>query len=763
MRNKRKSALPSSDSVMYVPVQTRQLSHAKRHRLKWSRRLIRKHQLNRIKCVDEEIQARINAEVAAKGSFDAGVAAAAENLRTYNTSNASAGAFSSGATAFAADVTVKKNGKVKAQKAKKPKKKLNKKALKCMTIIAAAVLLVAALGFGTMAALNNFLFIPDTDVALENALKAKLDIGTKFDISDLLKSGKIELVADDMSDAGLYSDTVQQTIVYNKDGASINALFDNQEFNLVYNDKGAAFNAQKFESDKYYGVSFDDIAGQVESSFLNPDNDSINALSEHEYEELLETVKDFEYILDNQKAYEKDAETVIKALEEAFEESTLSENEISYGGLVVSGEARYARSVIYNFNNSDILDYAEKLAAKFDSPSPELSAAVENLLSIDETRNALESAIGGEIEGCDDIAEVFADLAELLESKDDDWSARLVLAYVGRAFTAIQLRVVNEEKDVLAVIDFGKNPSRDKNLSIKVDVLEESGVSSALFADYSVEEDGDKSAVTLSFGTEEHSDPYSDDYDKTTAVYRMTFDAAAGKATLTGSEETEHLFGGTEPMVDESQLFEISFNLEDKANSLSLELDGISSEYGEEEFVGRYKITLSKYHGWIKLPEYENVLLMDSDDYDDLDAELDEYFEEFKSEYIGSEFDISDIFPEITFPGIVLPETDLPGSGSNKPSNNPSNKPSEDSFTIKSGSYTYNDGNGYSDTYFLNNGNYSYKGYSGETVIFEERGTYEVYSDYIVFTPNGGEEYELAIDAYEGGELILDGVSYFLQ
>ena len=758
MRDRRRSVLPDSDSVMYVPVQTRQPSHAKRHRLKWSRRLIRKHQLNRIKCVDEEVQARINAEVAAKGSFDAGVAAAAENLRTYGASSASAGAFSSGASAFAANTTVSKNGKVKAQKAKKQKKPLNKKALKCVAIIAAALILASALGFGTMAALNNFLFIPDADVALENALEAKLDIGTKFDISDLLERGKIELVADNMSDTGLYSDTVTQTILYNKDGASVNATFDNQEFNFVFNKKGAAFNAQKFEADQYYGVSFDDIEGQLDGSFLNPDNDSANALSDDEYEELLGAVSDFEYILENERKYEKDAETVRKALEEAFDESTLSESEISYGGLVVSGEARYARSVIYNFNNGDILDYAEKLAAKFDSPSPELSEAVENLLSIDDTRDAIETAVGGSIEDCGDIAEVFGDIAELLETKDADWSARLVLAYVGRAFTAIQLRVVDEEQDVLAVVDFGKNPARDKEISIRVDVNEKSGVSSSFFADYGVEKEDGKGIATLSFGTEVHDDPYSDDYDKTTAIYRMTFDSSAGKATLTGSEETEHLFGGSEPMTDESQLFEITFNLEDSFGSLSLELDGISSEFGEEEFLGSYKLTLSKYYGWIKLPEYENVLLMDADDYDELDADFDEYFEEFKSEYIGSAFDLTDLFPEIDLPG-ELPSVEP----SDKPSNKPSNKPSEDSLTIESGSYTYNDGTGYTDTYFFNNGSYSYKGFSGGTQIFEERGTYEVYSGYIVFTPSGEEEYELNIDSYEGNELILDGVSYFKQ
>ncbi len=754
MRNKRKSVLPNSDSVMYVPVQTRQPSHAKRHRLKWSGRMIRKHQLNRIRCVDEEIQARINAEVAAKASFDAGVAAAAENLRTSGASCASLGAFSSGASAFAADTKVDKNGKVKAQKPKKPKKKLSKKALKCMIIVAASLILAGALGFGTVAALNNFLFIPDADVALENALESKLDIGTKFDISDLLERGKIELVADDMLDTGLYSDTVKQTIVYTKDGASVNAVYDNHEFNTVYTNKGVAFNAQKFESDKYYGFSFDDIAGQLDSSFLNPDNDSVNALSDDEYEELLEAVSDFECILDNQKDYERDAETVEKALKEAFEESTLSEHEISYGGLVVSGETRYARSVIYNFNNGDLIDYAEKLAAKFGDPSAELSDAVENLLSIDSTRASLEDAIGGSIEDCDDIAEIFSDFAELLETRDDDWSARLVLAYVGRAFTAIQFRVVTGEKDVLTVVDFGENPMMDKDLSIRVDVAEESGISSAIFADYGVEKEDGKSIVTLSFGTEEHDDPYSDDYDKTVCTYQMTFDGKAGKATLTGSERTEHLFGGTEPMTDESQLFEMSFNLEDKLTSLSLELDGISSEYDEEEFLGSYKITLSKYYGWVKLPEYENILLMDTDDYDDLNDEFSEYFEEFQTEYIGNEFDVTDILPDIDFPAVELPGIDSSESGNNKPSN----KPSGDELTIESGSYTYSDGNGYKETYMFNNGNYSYKGFNGD-----ERGTYEVYSDCIIFTTDDGDEYELNIDSYEGGELVLDGMSYFKQ
>lgn len=746
-------------SVTYVPLQTYQPSRAKRHRLKWSKRMIRKHQLNRIKCVDEEAQARLNAEVAAKGSFDAGVAAAAAGFRSYGEPTA-AGAFSTGAGAFGGGAAVAPKGsgkKSKPEKVKKPKKKINKRALAIVAIILAVLIGVSAVGFGTYAALAHFVFFPDADDALENALEPKLDLGTKFDLSDLLDRGRIELYASDLSEIGLNSNKFASTLTYTKDAADLYASLGGQNFHLVYNDKGVAFNAEKFDSDTYYGFATDGLAAALEDSFLDPDSDSENALSESEFESLLETVRDLEAIRENEGKYEDAADRVLGAIGDAFEASTLSQCETNYGGLVVFGAQRSARSRIYSFDNGDLVDFANKLSATFAQPDAKLLEAVELLLSVDEFRLGLEDTLGTGVEDCDDLALAFEDIAELLEASGDDWSAKLVLAYAGRAFTAIQLRVVTPDAETLAVVDFGENPSRDKTLKISVESSDNHGAVRVFSLDYGVEKVDGKSVASLVLGTEERDDLYGD-YDKTSYRFALTFDGGAGRASLKATEETEYLFGGDEPIKDSSDMFEIMFKLEDKLTSLSLELDGARDAFGDEmEVGGSYKLTFSKFYGWVKLPEYKSVLTMDADDYDELYSDYSDYIAEFRTDYVGN-VDLGEIFPDIDLPSVVFPEIDLPSGDSTG-----GNRPSGSNTAIDSGSYVYEDGTGYKDVYFFNNGSYSYKSYSGEQLLLEERGTYEAYSGYIVFYPSDAEEYELSIDEVGENGMVLDGISYYRQ
>lgn len=724
--------------------------------------MIRKHQLNRIKYVDEEAQARLNAEVAAKCSFDAGVAAAAASFRHSDASPPSAGAFSSGAGAFASGSAVASNSadtKSKPQKIKKPKKKINKRALAIVAIILAIVIGVSAIGFGIYAALKNFVFFPKTDEALENALESKLDIGTKFDLSDLLDRGRIELLATDLSDIGLNTNNFASTLTYTKDAADLYASLGGQNFHLVYNDKGVAFNAEKFDSDTYYGFAADGLAAQIEDSFLNPDNDSENALSESEFEALLETVRDLEAIRENEREYEDAADTVLEAIKDAFEASTLSQHETNYGGLMVFGEQRSARSRIYSFDNSDLVDFSSKLASAFENADGKLSEAVARLLSVDEFRFSLEDHIGASIEDCDDLALAFSDIAELLETRGNKWSAKLVLAYVGRAFTAIQLRVVTEESETLAVIDFGEHPSRDKDLKISVENVGGDDTAEVFSIDYGVEKADGKSVVSLGIGFEERDDFYGD-YDKTTYRFALTFDGGAGKASLKATEDTEYLFGGKEPIEDSSDIFEMIFKLEDGMFSMSLELDKLIGAFGEEQEIGGgYKLTLSKFYGRVKLPEYRNLLSMDAEDYDELCYDYNEYISEFYDGYVGN-VDVGEIFPDLDMPSIALPEINLPSGGGSTGGNG---RPSGESTAVESGSYVYEDGTGYKDVYFFNNGSYSYKSYSGDQLLLEELGTYEAHSGYIVFYPNNAEEYELSIDEADENGMVLDGISYYKQ
>lgn len=67
-------------------------------------------------------------------------------------------------------------------------------------IIVVAITVVATV---SVSAAKNYLFFPNTYEALANALEPKLDLGTKFDVKDLLDGGKPEFTASDIEDANL--------------------------------------------------------------------------------------------------------------------------------------------------------------------------------------------------------------------------------------------------------------------------------------------------------------------------------------------------------------------------------------------------------------------------------------------------------------------------------------------------------------------------------------------------------------------------------
>ena len=765
MKNKRNSSFPSADTVMYVPVQVKQPSRAKRHRLKWSKKLIRKHQLNRIKFVDEEVQARINAQVAAKGSFDAGVAAAAAEMRAKGASKDPA----FGGKAYSS----KKNNKKVAKK--------GSKVAKCLAIILSVAILLAAIGFGVLSALNYFLFIPDTDVALENALKAKFDIGTEFDLTKLSERGVITLEANDLDKLGLSADSFSASVAYNKKAASINASVGDHDFTALYdNANGVAFNAESFDEDTYYGVPFENLASQVEKSFFNPDEEGKNAMPEEEYKALLELVKDVEETAENNEEFGEYAECIKDALDEAFEESTISNHEISYGGINVFDKVRSARCVLYNIDNADLVNFAKKIVKKLESPSAEIERAVDKMLRNDLMATTLEKYLGGEIENCEDLADILSDLTKTIQEEDKEWSAKLVFAYVGRAFTAIQLRLVTEDSEMLAVVDFGEQPYKDRTIAVQVDIAREDGSAYSFNANYCVTESDTESLVALSYSTE-HSGEVSDELlGKKTRFYSFTIDKSSGDALFEASVKNEVPTENSKPKVTSTDLLEIAFKVSDSKDSLGIELEGMTAGEMEIKIPGSYKLTLSKQSGSIKLPEYKNILSMDDDDYSELCKDFDEYCKELADDTFGKNSTIIGIIsgllgtPDDETPGIPSVDDEQDGDGeqqdaTDKPADGEQTdeSPEEDdgNIVIDSGRYVYEDGTGYKEIYFFNNGQYTHKCYDGEELLgSEERGAYEIYLGNIILYPNGeADSYELSAEYGTAEELILDGLSYFRE
>jgi len=88
--------------------------------------------------------------------------------------------------------------------------------------------------------LNDHVFFPRIDKALVNSLEPKFDIGTRFDIKDLLKKGRVELSADDVSHIGRGKTDLDLSLSYKGNQAHASLDFTDRQLDAVITKDGIA-------------------------------------------------------------------------------------------------------------------------------------------------------------------------------------------------------------------------------------------------------------------------------------------------------------------------------------------------------------------------------------------------------------------------------------------------------------------------------------------------------------------------------------------
>lgn len=611
----------------------------------------------------------------------------------------------------------------------KTKPKNIKKILIICAIIVVAITVVATV---SVSAAKNYLFFPNTYEALTNALEPKLDLGTKFDVKDLLDGGKLEFTSSDIEDANFGFDDLSIAVAYNKDGVHANIKADKDELNAVLTKKGLALNSERFDDGDYYGISFSKLSEQLEDSFINPANNSDYALPKDEYRSLIKTVESLEDIADNKGKYSKDAKVILDTIKKAFNESTLSERDISYDGFTLDGNKRSARCITYTFDNDDVMDFIKCLSDRFSDPSSKLEGAVEHMLENDVFADSVKEYIGYKVSDCDGIVRMLNSISKMLKATlgKSNWKATVVFAYVKEAFSAVQAEFEFDDKTISAFIDFGEDPTKDKNIVAKISIETVGATdhktknSKEYTVKYGVESVESGSVVTGSYEAAEIttmnnvSRSSSDSY-----TVKLTFDDKKEKAIFTvgNSYSLENSLYPAENSNKEKEIFSATFGLEDRSSKLSLKFESLSLNGKKiNDIIGKHTFTLYKNSGSVKMPKYENLLKMKSRALDNLFGDL--------FEHIAMILDNGDREDEIFIPGTYV--THINGY---------------DTVTIKFGY----DGK-YTKTSFIND------------VTTYERGvcTVNYYTKMITFDHEGGSYRAFFRYTSKSGELRLNGQTY---
>ncbi len=491
-------------------------------------------------------------------------------------------------------------------------KKPFEKSIRLCLILAAAIVAVVIVSAATVYFLNNYVLFPRADKALANALESKSDLGTKFDIRDMLKQGEIELIAEGVDDV----ERLEATVAYSKKGLSASLASDGEELSAVLTRNGIAACSEKLREGECYGISFSDLSDNLSSSFLNPENGSWYALSREKYESLKGIVSKLEDIAEGKGEYAKDAAVMLEALKTAFDKSSLYEEVKSYDDVEIGGKLRAARSIAYTFDHASVKGFLEVLADTFEEPSAELDDAVSRLVDGGALTEAIEDYLGITLESCEDIAELFDDLARLTDVflGKSDWHGRLILAYVNDAFSAIELSVELKQRSFYFLVDFGEKPKSDKNMSFTVmdrrfDSKQDLIMSVEHTASYSIEKKGKQALISASYlnatvGQNEESE--------LSYEINAMLDRNNGTAALkvdkceTVNGEAEH-----------TGICDLGFDITDRNSTFILATGDVSS-------AEKYTLTLKKKAGAVRLPKYQNVLEMNVQDADALISEFKE-------------------------------------------------------------------------------------------------------------------------------------------
>lgn len=521
--------------------------------------------------------------------------------------------------------------------------KKKKRFVKPLIICASILVVLAIVGVAVYAVLTQFLLFPNFASALGNTLESKLDIGTEFRVDKLIDGGKITVEAEGMDGN---TEDASFTLSYNKNGYVASTVLDRYEIDVAMTEKGMAYSSNKLNDGESYGISFKNIEETLENSALYYRNDGDYALTKDEFKAKLKTL---EALAEDDERIKKDLLILYSEFAKAFDESEMSEHETAYGGIKVNGETRKARAQIYSFTAKDLTNFLSDAAERFEDSSDKVEAAVERLAKT-EAAALIGDYLGYRVSDCDDLAELLDKIADSLKVNLDGAKFDLVIGYVGRAVSVIQLKITKDEKPTILMIDFGENPTREYKIEFTVENTI-GNEKNKVYLGYDVTETDDGLKAKARFGNYIYSDAKKGYYEMNGSEIYLDFNHKENEVALVTETVDERFGEGLEKAavwrtVESETLFEYT----DSKNELKLELKKVTEGGEDVTPKGDYTIIISTKPDRVKLPKYEKVFNMSERDYEDYREEVAEFLQDLKSdendgmEMIPEDFDLSKYF-----------------------------------------------------------------------------------------------------------------------
>ena len=500
----------------------------------------------------------------------------------------------------------------------KTEKKNSPKRILLIALIAFAALAIVASIFIGVSIYRSYVLYPRIDKALANALEPKLDLGTKFDARDMIRQGSSEFLLKDVGGAKEIGGGVN----YGKKGATAYISADGERIDAILTRQGIAISADGVGGEGYYGIEFGKIGDEIDKSFLNPENGSEYAMAKQKYEELRTLVFQLEEVANSKAEYADSARVLLDAFAKAHEASPLYTEEHLRGEMIINGESRAARGVVYSFDHKSLTGYLEALAEIFAAPDEELRAATERLICSGILKYEFERFLDRELSGCEDVANTLKSLTRLINVLfgGSDWSGKISVAYVKNAISAVELSIEMKKLKIHALADFGVDPTKDKSMIFVFDkdILDSTGNfirSKQHVVEYDVKIAGKQTRAELSYAVcEEVSDGT---LDKETDLFVFELDRKGGNARIALENRVEYYHPwATETTADRREsIIDKSFEIKDGYSSIKL----VASD--------RSQLVLSRRAKRVSMPDYENILNLEIGRVDTL---LDEFCEKYK-------------------------------------------------------------------------------------------------------------------------------------
>lgn len=467
--------------------------------------------------------------------------------------------------------------------------------------IVAWLLIAVILGTGIIAFLYNFVLFPSVYEGLMRALEPKFELGLVYDLENMADGGRIELYADGLADSRVFGSSLSATLDYDCDDLLL--AFDLTSENLTagafLSEEHAALKLGGVNGDGYIGIGLENADNALDSSVFAPDSGSDFALSEENFDRLKELLGSIGE--DNSDELKRHISVLCLELHGVFGESAVSEYETVYRFWSVESK-RFGRTKIYSFDSAEAADLMRRL-----------SDAIANADGkVAEAKTALEAALPTVDFGL--AAEELEATASELESEDRQYN--IAFTYVGRALSLLDVKISDSDSELSLSVDFGKNPSRDTDITASLR-LSEHYKSGGYVETYS----------SLLWRCKKHSD-FGAYLETDSRIYdgvreepavinsKKTYaNGVFGDGTLKLAFGTENYFEHNGRVQEDSSseyecllgLIDTKKRLELSTDSITLTRDGVSEEQSLPE---EMRLVLSEPRD-ISAPDYDDILRLD--------------------------------------------------------------------------------------------------------------------------------------------------------